>query len=59
MTDEQKYTTLLKELAALLADKNATISIQQWEIADLTAKLSKPESELESLTITPGRECDE
>jgi uncharacterized protein YigA (DUF484 family) len=49
MTTEMKYNELLKELGALLADKNTTISCQKWQIAELTAKLEKAEAELAQL----------
>lgn len=45
MTDEQKYNEVLKELGAILKDKNETISLQRWQIADLTAKLEAAENE--------------
>jgi chromosome segregation ATPase len=47
MTNEQKYSEVLKELGALLADKNATISCQKWQIDDLKKKLEKAEQELQ------------
>ena len=43
MTSEQKYSEVLKELGALLADKNATISSQKWQIDQLKEKLAKAE----------------
>lgn len=45
MTNEQKYSEVLKELGALLADKNATISCQRWQIDDLKKKLDAAEYE--------------
>lgn len=45
MTNEQKYSELLKELGALLADKNATISSQKWQIDQLEEKLEAAEVE--------------
>ena len=45
MTNEQKYNEVLKELGALLADKNATISCQRWQIDQLNEKLAKAEYE--------------
>jgi chromosome segregation ATPase len=50
MTSEQKYSEVLKELGALLADKNAIISSQKWQIGDLQEKLAKAEQELKSQT---------
>ena len=47
MTNEQKYSEVLKELGALLADKNATISCQRWQITQLQEKLAKAEQELQ------------
>ena len=45
MTDEQKYNAVLKELGALLADKNTTISIQRCHIDQLKEKLAEAEEE--------------
>ena len=45
MTNEQKYNEVLKELGALIADKNATISCQKWQIDSLKAKLEAAEKE--------------
>ena len=45
MTSEEKYSEVLKELGALLADKNATISSQRWQIAQLKEKLKAAEAE--------------
>lgn len=45
MTSEQKYGEVLKELGALLADKNCTISNQRWQIDQLKEKLAKAEQE--------------
>ena len=46
MTDQQKYAEVLKELGALLADKNTTISCQKWQIEQLKEKLEAAEKEL-------------
>lgn len=46
MTDEQKYTAILKELGELLDNKNATISCQKWQIEQLKEKLAAAEKEL-------------
>lgn len=45
MTDEQKYSAVLRELGALLADKNATISSQRWQIDQLKKELAAAEKE--------------
>ncbi len=45
MTDEQRYSAVLKELGAVLQDKNTTISCQKWQIDELTAKLTAAENE--------------
>ncbi len=45
MTAQQKYSTLLEELGALLQDKNTTISCQKWQIDELTEKLAAAEEE--------------
>lgn len=46
MTDEQRYSAVLKELGAVLEEKNATISCQKWQIDDLKKKLEDAEAEL-------------
>lgn len=46
MTDEQKYTELLKELAELLKSKNNTIAFQQYQIEALQEKLTAAEDEI-------------
>lgn len=45
MTDEQRYSAVLKELGELLQNKNATISCQQWQIDQLKEKLAAAEEE--------------
>lgn len=45
MTAEQKYAEVLKELGALIADKNTTISCQRWQIEQLKEKLAAAEHE--------------
>lgn len=45
MTDEQKYAEVLKELGEVLADHNATISCQKWQIDQLKEKLAAAEAE--------------
>lgn len=47
MTNEQKYAEVLKELGALLADKNATISSQRWQIQRLEERAAKAEKALQ------------
>lgn len=55
MTDEQKYTELLKDLAELLKWKNDTIKIQEFQISDLKASLEKAEKEIAMLK---GKKCE-
>lgn len=43
MTDEQKYSAVLKELGEVLQSKNTTISSQSWEIDQLKEKLAAAE----------------
>lgn len=43
MTDEQKYSAVLKELGEVLQNKNTTISCQSWEIDQLKEKLAAAE----------------
>lgn len=45
MTNEQKYSEVLKGLGELLADKSITISTQNWQIAQLKEKLASAEAE--------------
>lgn len=45
MTDEQRYSAVLKELGEVLQDKNTTISCQRWQIDELKEKLVKAEQE--------------
>lgn len=46
MTDEQRYSAVLKELGEVLASKNMTISCQQWQIDSLKEKLVAAEEEI-------------
>lgn len=45
MTDEQRYSAVLKELGEVLQEKNTTISCQKWQIDELKAKLAAAEAE--------------
>lgn len=45
MTDEQRYSAVLKELGEVLQNKNTTISCQQWQIEELKARLEATEEE--------------
>jgi chromosome segregation ATPase len=45
MTDEQKYSVVIKELGELLQIKNTTISCQSWQIDQLKEKLAAAEEE--------------
>lgn len=47
MTDEQKYSVVLKELGELLQDKNTTISCQKWQIDQLKEKLAAAEKQMD------------
>lgn len=40
MTDEERYSAVLKELGEVLQEKNTTISCQKWQIEELEAKLA-------------------
>ena len=59
MTDEQRYSAVLKELGEVLQEKNTTISCQAWQIEELKAKLEAAEAErnyaLTELDIAAGR----
>ena len=45
MTDEQRYSAVLKELGEVLQEKNTTISCLRWQIDELKAKLAEAEKE--------------
>lgn len=45
MTDEQKYSAVLKALGEVLTSKDTTISCQSWEIDQLKEKLAAAEAE--------------
>ncbi len=45
MTDEQRYSAVLKELGEVLQEKNTTISCQKWQIDQLKEKLAATEKE--------------
>lgn len=45
MTDEQRYSAVLKELGEVLQNKNTTISCLQWQIDELKARLEATEEE--------------
>lgn len=43
MTDSEKYTEILKELAQVIRDKNGVITMQNYKIERLTEQLEKAE----------------
>lgn len=45
MTDEQRYSALLKQIGEVLQEKNTTISCQKWQIEELKEKLEAAEEE--------------
>ncbi len=45
MTDEQRYSAVLKELGEVLQDKNTTINCLRWQIDELKATLAAAEEE--------------
>lgn len=47
MTEKDKYTTLLEELAELLSNKNNTIAVQKYRIETLEKKLNEANDILE------------
>lgn len=49
MTNEEKYTVLLTELAELLKSKNEKIALQSYVIDDLKNKLAGAEKQIETL----------
>lgn len=50
MTDEQRYSAVLKELGEVLQEKNTTISCQKWQIDNLKEKLEAAEMERDAAT---------
>lgn len=51
MTDEQRYSAVLRELGEVLQEKNTTISCQAWQIEELKAKLEAVEAERDTAVI--------
>lgn len=49
MTEEQKYSEVLKALGELLAENNRTIRLANYEIDNLKAKLEEAEKTIEEL----------
>ena len=45
MTDEQRYSAVIRELGEVLQEKNTTICCLRWQIDELEAKLEKAEAE--------------
>lgn len=45
ITDEQKYSAVLKELGEALQSKNTTISCLRWQVDELKAKLETVKAE--------------
>lgn len=46
MTDEQRYSAVLKELGEVLQSKNTTISYQKWQIDQLEERLAEAEKQM-------------
>jgi len=49
MTNEQKYTELLKEIACIIKQKNETIALQEWQLSNMKAKLESAENKISEL----------
>lgn len=49
MTNEQKYTELLKEIGEIIKSKNDTIALQKWQLSTLEEKLAEAKKEIERL----------
>jgi predicted nuclease with TOPRIM domain len=49
MTDDEKYSMVLKELGEVLQDKNTMISCQKWQIEELEAKLAAATEERDAV----------
>ncbi len=45
MTDEQRYSAVIRELGEVLQEKNTTICCLRWQIDELEAKLAAAEKE--------------
>lgn len=52
MTDEQRYSAVLKELGEVLQNKNTTISCQRWQIDQLKEQLKAAEKEKQEMKST-------
>ena len=46
MTDEQRYSAVLKALGELLEENKNMIAMQRWQIEDLQEKLKRAEEKL-------------
>lgn len=49
MTEENKYSALLKEIGALLQQKNDRIMFQEFELSTLRKNLKDAEKQIEKL----------
>lgn len=49
MTDEQKYMQLLKAIAELIASKETSIKMKDYELYNLKNRLSDAEKQIEEL----------
>lgn len=49
MTEENKYNALLKEIGALLQQKNDRIMFQEFELSTLRKNLEEAEKQIEKL----------
>lgn len=50
MTDEQRYSAVLRELGEVLQEKNTTICCLRWQIDELEAKLEHVKRERDEAT---------
>ena len=47
MNENEKYAEVLKELGEVLKNKNETISLQNWQIANLKNRVEELEAKLQ------------
>lgn len=47
MNENEKYAEVLKELGEVLKNKNETISLQAWQIANLKSRVEELEAKMQ------------
>lgn len=54
MTNEEKYTALLMELAQLITDKNDRIMVLEWQLKGAQREIEEAEKTIEELKGAGG-----